>query len=208
MFQCQKTSLRTEMTKSGAKQSGVTLVEVLVSIMLMSFALLGMAAMQAQSLAQQTSATSRANISTLVADVTDRMRTNLTQSPGYDTGVSTPTFSISSTWAGQTTVPSAPSTDCNASVCDAVTRASYDLTNWRRKVRAEIPQGSAQISGGAQTGVNITLMWFDKDFRSGETARQSATCTAAMTGGAAQTCCPSTASAPAGVRCHNTTILP
>lgn len=189
-------------------QSGITLIEVLVSILLMSFALLGMAALQAQSLAQQTSATTRGNVSSLISDVADRLRSNLSQSPGYDTTLSTPTFTLSSSWANQATPPSAPSIDCKATICDAPTRAAYDLATWRLKVRSELPQGSALIQGNDQAGVNITLMWLDKEFRSGDTLRQSATCTSAMTGGAAQTCCPAVASAPAGVRCHITTILP
>jgi type IV pilus assembly protein PilV len=186
----------------------VTLVEVLVSILLMSFALLGMAALQAQSLSQQTGATTRGNISTLLSDVADRLRTNLSQSPGYDPVSGTPTFSLTSSWSDQATVPAVPATDCNTTVCTAADRASYDLAAWQRKVRVELPLGSAQISGGNQTGINITLMWFDKDFRSADTLRQSTTCVAGMSAGAAQTCCPSTATAPAGVRCHNTTILP
>lgn len=191
-----------------ARQRGVTLVEVLVSILLMSFALLGMAALQTQSLASQTSATARGGISALLSDVTDRLRTNLSQSPGYDTGNPTPAFFLDATWASQLTLPAAPAIDCNTTICLAPARATYDLTTWRRKVRAELPSGSAMVQGSDQAGVNITLMWFDKDFRTGETMRQSPTCTAAMTGGAAQTCCPSEASAPVGVRCHRTTILP
>lgn len=189
-------------------QSGVTLVEVLVSILIMSFALLGMAALQAQSMAQQTSARARGNVTSLVSDISDRMRSNLTQSPGYDTTVVSPTFAITSSWASQASPPATPSSDCKTTNCDAATRATYDLATWRIKVRNELPQGSVQISGGQQSGINITVMWLDKEFRSGDTLRQSPSCTSSMTGGATQTCCPSTASAPTGVRCHNTTIVP
>ena len=195
-------------SRAGRAQSGVTLIEVLVSIMLMSFALLGMAALQAQSMALQTSATTRSSVAVLVADVADRMRSNLTQSPGYDTSVVSPTFTISANWAGQATPPSTPSTDCKTTACNAAARATYDLATWRIKVRTELPRGSAMISGGQQTGIAVTIMWFDKEFRSGETLTQTPACTAAMTGGAVQTCCPAAAAAPTGVRCHNTIILP
>ena len=190
------------------KQSGVTLIEVLVSIMLMSFALLGMAALQAQSMALQTSATTRSSVAILIADISDRMRSNLTESPGYDTTVATPTFAITTNWAAQATPPATPSTNCKTTACSATTRATFDLATWRIKVRSELPQGSALISGGQQTGINVTVMWFDKEFRSGDALTQSPTCTAAMTGGATQTCCPAAAAAPAGVRCHNITVLP
>lgn len=198
----------TTTTPANIRQKGVTLIEVLVSILLMSFALLGMAALQAQSMALQTSATTRGNVAVLIADISDRMRSNLSESPGYDTAVVTPTFAITADWAGQATTPATPSTDCKTTVCSASQRATFDLTTWRIKVRNELPRGSALISGGQQTGINVTVMWFDKEFRSGETLTQTPACTAAMTGGATQTCCPAAAAAPAGVRCHNITLLP
>ena len=189
-------------------QSGVTLIEVLVSILLMSFALLGMAALQAESISQQVGATTRANLSSLTSDIADRMRSNLSRAPGFDLTVSTPTFAISASWAAQASNLTAANPDCATGVCTALQRETYDLTTWRRKVRADMPVGSALISGTVQTGVDVTIMWFDKNFRNGETPRQTPTCTAAMTAGAAQTCCPAVAAAPAGVRCHRTTILP
>ena len=189
-------------------QSGVTLIEVLVSILLMSFALLGMAALQAESISQQVGATTRSNLSSLTSDIADRMRSNLSRAPGYDLASGTPTFAISASYAGQATNLAAPTTDCAATTCTAAQRETYDLTTWRRKVRSELPRGSALISGTVQDGVAVTIMWFDKDFRNGEVVRQTPSCTAAMTAGAAQTCCPSIALVPAGVRCHRTTILP
>lgn len=189
-------------------ESGVTLIEVLVSILLMSFAMLGMAALQAESISQQVGATTRANLSSLTSDIADRMRSNLSRAPGYDAASGTPTFSIATSWAGQATTVAAPTTDCAATACSAAERETYDLATWRRKVRAEMPVGSALISGTVQDGVAVTIMWLDKDFRNGEALRQTPNCTAAMTAGAAQTCCPAIASVPAGVRCHRTTILP
>ncbi len=191
-----------------SKQKGVTLIEVLVSIMLMSFALLGMAALQAQSMALQTSSTTRSNVAVLVADISDRMRSNLSESPGYDTTIATPTFAITANFSSQATPPSTPATNCMTTACNASARATYDLATWRIKVRNELPQGSALITGGQQTGINVTIMWFDKEFRSGEALRQTPECTAAMTGGATQTCCPAAAAAPVGVRCHNSTLFP
>jgi type IV pilus assembly protein PilV len=193
-------------TCASVRQSGVTLVEVLVSVLLMSFALLGMAALQAQSMAQQTSSTTRGNLSSLISDVADRLRSNLSSAPGYSPGNTA--FTLSTTWAAQATIPAAPTTDCKATACDVATRSTYDLVTWQRKVRSELPQGSALISGDVQSGVNVTVMWFDKDFRSGDVLNQSPTCTNTMTAGQAQTCCPAAASAPAGVRCHRTTLIP
>ena len=189
-------------------ERGVTLIEVLVSILLMSFALLGMAALQAESMSQQVGATTRANLSSLTSDIADRMRSNLSRSPGYSSSVGTPTFAISTSWAAQSTIVAAATTDCAIAVCTPEAREAYDLATWQRRVRTELPRGSVLISGRQQDVIIVTLMWFDKDFRSEGSARQSPQCTAAMTAGAAQTCCPGVAAAPAGVRCHRTTMLP
>lgn len=167
-----------------------------------------MAALQAQSMALQTSATTRGNVAVLIADISDRMRSNLSESPGYDATVVTPTFAITANYAGQATPPSTPATNCMTTNCNAAARATYDLATWRIKVRNELPRGSALITGGQQTGINVTVMWFDKEFRSGEALTQTPACTAAMTGGATQTCCPAAAAAPVGVRCHNSTLFP
>jgi len=189
------------------RQSGITLVEVLVSILLMSFALLGMAALQAQSLAQQTAATTRGNISTLISDLSDRLRSNLSKAPGYDP-LSAATFSLTSTWAAQASVPSAPATDCTTTTCDAATRSTYDLVTWQRKVRSVMPQGSAIIKGDVQAGIDVTLMWFDKEFRSVDTLSQSATCPATTLPTTPPTCCPTEAAVPTGVRCQRITLMP
>lgn len=189
-------------------QRGITLIEVLVSVLLLSFALLGMAALQAQSLAQQTTAVTRGNVPALIADITDRMRSNLSRAPGYSTAPGTATFAITANWAAQATAISNPSTNCLTTVCDAAARETYDLTVWRQMVRRELPRGSALLTGEVRTGVNITLMWFDKDFRSGDTMRTSPTCAAGDGLGARQTCCPAEASVPEGVRCLNTTVVP
>jgi type IV pilus assembly protein PilV len=191
-------------------QSGVTLIEVMVSVLLLSLALLGMAALQAGSLSKQTSALARGNSAGLISDITDRMRANLSRAPGYDTSVATPTFTINQTWAAQQTATFTISKNCLTTSCNAAEREEFDLNTWRNAVRTNLPQGSALISGDIRRGIDVTLMWFDKEYIADDTRtlRSTAVCTAATTGGLAQTCCPSTASQPAGVRCFNVTVMP
>lgn len=193
-------------TQTPTSQSGVTLIEVLISLLIMSFALLGMAGMQARSMAVQSSAVNRGNIATLISDFADRARSNLSAAPAV--------FSVNANWSNQTTPPSEPTTNCDSTTCTATERANFDLTMWRRKVRASLPQGSVFVSGNNQSGFQVTLMWLDKEFStfdsaSGATAlRTSTTCTSSTAGSALQTCCPTDAAAPAGVRCLRSTVLP
>jgi type IV pilus assembly protein PilV len=196
--------------KRTVNQSGVTLIEVLVSVLLMSIALLGMASLQATAVSQQSSSSSRSNAADLISDMTERLRASLPNAPGYKDGV-TGTFTITDSWATQNSGTLAtPSVDCLLNACNATQQAEYDLQSWRLKVRRAMPQGSALISGDIQNGVAITLMWYDKEFKQGadNELRTSDQCTAADAVAQRQVCCPAVAAAPVGVRCYNLTVLP
>ncbi len=191
-------------------QSGVTLIEVLISILIMSIGLLGMAALQAAAISQQSSAIAQGNASDLIPDISERLRANLQNAPGFNPST-TGTFTITDSWLDQNSSTIAyPSKDCLLVACNTSERAEYDLQTWRIKVRSALPQGSALIGGNVQDGVSLTLMWFDKEFKNGNNAdlRSSTQCTAADTVAQRQICCPVAASAPAGVRCYNITLLP
>ena len=196
--------------------SGSSLIEVLVSLVIMSIATLGMAALQAQSIGQQVSATSRAKLAFLTADFSDRMRSNLSQVPKTEQSANASAFHLVSSWANQALVPVAVPKFCNASDLGAQQRSVCDVASWRVKLREEIPGGSAQISGSSQDGIKLTLMWFDKQHRTRpdlkretEQLRDSDSCDKlGLSSASLQNCCPGTAQVPKGVRCHTTLLLP
>lgn len=182
----------------------------------MSIATLGLAALQAQSIAQQVGANSRAKLALLTADFSDRMRSNLSQAPKPEQSASTSAFRLVSSWANQAGAPAAAPNFCSVSNVSAQQRAICDVASWRIKLRTELPGGSAHISGNTQDGIKLTLMWFDKQFRTrpdqkreAEQLRSSDSCeTIGLSSAAAQSCCPSAAQVPKGVRCHTTLLLP
>jgi len=219
--------LRAPTCISGA-QRGVTLVEVLVSLVILSVALLGIAGLQAATTSYQTGTATRASLSFHLNDLTGRMRSNITQVVGFDASASAPSpgYSYSQTWSDQQTTISAPSKLCgiesSAVACSAAERAAYDLYMWRKQVRESNPQGSVMLTGDVANGVTAMFMWFDKDNSSGGALRTASTCPSSyaadhllgkdIVNGQAtmekQVCCPSAASAPQGVRCANFTVLP
>lgn len=201
--------------KTGIKQCrGATLVEVLVSILLLSFTLLGIAGLMSATIRHQIGVETRSAITLLFSDVTNRLRTNLPQLSGFDSSV----YTYGASWASQQAAIPAPGTNCGpdaTAACTSVERAAYDLWEIRSMTRRALPQGSLQLSGNTINGLTVTYLWLDKEFTEHLTAtsppslRTSVSCSTALQG-QQQTCCPiaaSVASTP-GVRCLNFTFIP
>lgn len=197
-------------------QLGVTLIEVLIAVLVLSIGLLGIAGLQAATVRYKINTWSRVAVSDLVADIADRIRANSNAagtSFGEVTAVAS-SYTLSSSWSDQQAATlSLPSPNCNSATCTAAERAAFDMVEWRTKVREKIPQGGALISGTKLSGFNITFMWFDKTYTDKEKASDSAlltstTCDGTEDGVTRQTCCPSEASAPAGVRCISFQVIP
>lgn len=191
---------------------GVTLIEVMIAILILSFALLGIAGLQITAAKYKIDTWARAAASTLISDLSERVRIN-TDSAGtsFFTGVTVASaYSISAPWATQQSTSFTVSTNCETSTCSSADRATYDLLVWRQRLRDAMPQGAAMISGTRRDGLDVTLMWMDKDMinPADKTLAASTTCTGNESGMAQQTCCPSAAAVPSGVRCARFTFVP
>lgn len=196
--------------------AGFSLVEVMVSMVILSIGLLGIGGLQAGVARYKVNSWARAALSGLYSDFADRVRMNTdVAGANFITGVpGASQYVLNSTWAAQQgSTPATPSPNCETAVCTTAERATYDMAVWRQLIRAKLPQGSALVSGDRRDSFQVTLMWFDKEMtdlggNSDSQLVSSATCTTTMTGMARQSCCPAAASAPAGVRCANFTFIP
>lgn len=191
-----------------SRQSGVTLVEVLVSMLIMALGMVSLAALQTFTLKYQMGSVQRAQLSGLLSDYTERVRSNLLQAPGQQPASP---YLMAATWTQQATAaPPAIAKDCASEACVAAELAAFDMAQWRARVRNELPQGSVRVDASGNNGMTITFMWSDKEMRADavQVARTSNTCTAAMTGLDQQTCCPQSVGAPEGVRCARFEVLP
>jgi type IV pilus assembly protein PilV len=200
---------------SHTNQQGATLIEVLVALLLLSFTLLGIAGLLSATTRYQVGTEGRSMSALMFNDLTNRMRTNLPQVPGYDAANATPVYGYSDSWSTQQAAITAPSTNCGPSAtatCTSADRATYDLWEIRSMARRSMPQGSLLLSGNITTGVTATYMWFDKDSTNDAASglNQNATCSSTTTGGLRQTCCPAAAGVGTtlGVRCLNFTFVP
>src|SRR6218665_3840958 len=193
---------------------GVTLVEVMVAIVVLSIGLLGIAGLQAATLKYKINTWAPSSASTLLSELSERVRINpdAAGSSFPEPGVNTePKYIIDATWAAQQSDALNPVTpDCETAICTSSQRAAPDMQVWRQRVRNNLPQGAALISGNRKIGLTVTMMWFDKEpiDSAAEDLVAASVCSGGEKGMAQQTCCPSEADAPAGVRCARFSFIP
>ncbi len=154
--------------ESAPRQRGFSLVEVMVTLAIVSVAALGMASLQTVALRSNNNALLESQAATLAQDMIERIRAN----PG---GVYTTTFNA---------VLSNSNVVCEGryASCDADTMAQYDLVHWKcslgavvlsgacamRGVAGQLPNGdgSLTVAGNIYT---ITIRWFDAASNSNRT---------------------------------------
>lgn len=113
-----------------SRQSGSTLMEVLISLLVLSFGMLGMAGVQGVSLRGNQAAYYRTMATTLSTDIVERLRANLSavDDGSYNdvTGVATAT--------------------CFTMVgCTDTQMAAQDILDWTASVAAALPLGTAVV---------------------------------------------------------------
>lgn len=113
------------------RQTGVTLIEVLVTLLLVSIGLIGSFAMQARAVQDNQSAYYRSQAVNMATDMADRIRLNSSAATTYDDVV--PTSTIQNFTA-------------NGQDSAAVALAKRDIRTWLEWVQASLPSGRAQIS--------------------------------------------------------------
>ena len=117
--------------KSRNKQQGISMLEVLITALILSLGLLGLAGLQVKSMQFNHSAYLRSQATLLAYDITDRMRANqaAVTAGNYDK-VTTPP-------------PSAVASCKTTTGCTASQMAQNDLREWKDAVAATLPNGLA-----------------------------------------------------------------
>jgi len=144
-----------------ARQSGSSLIEVLVALLVISVGLLGIAKTQALSLGNTKTASSRSVASIHAASLASAMHANKSY---WAAGLAPATVTVTgaasspddtvisdSTLAGYTT-------DCVAGSCTPVEMAAYDLRHWGRDMALHLPAAKGTVACSMQVGaVNCTV---------------------------------------------------
>ena len=145
-------SLMTNRTMKMPRQTGFTLIEVMVTVIVLAIGLLGLAGLQATSLAFNSTAYQRSQATSLAYDIADRMRANVVaaRNGAYD-------VNFGFTDPGAATV------------------ADMDLGQWRQALINTLPgPGTGSIT--QNTGVFTIIVQWD-DSRGQEAPRQFTTMT-------------------------------
>ena len=148
-------------------QTGSSLIEVLVALLLLSFCLLGLARLMAGNLRSHTESVIQANLNLLANDALGRIRANPSELPGSGAGNG---YHFAASWSAQQgNMEAAPSPNCITSACTNAERAAFDLWQLRSSSRALLPQGALSLvsnsnsSSTPNSGWILSLYWFDKD---------------------------------------------
>ncbi len=136
------------------KQSGFTLLEVLVAMIVLSIGLLGLSGLQTTSVRSNHSAFLRSQATTLTMDIMDRMRANRdgAVAGSYNINYATP----------------ATSPGCSLN-CSNGQVAQRDLFEWRSFVE-RLPGGESEVTVSSAGVAEVKIRWSDN--RGGATAAE------------------------------------
>jgi type IV pilus assembly protein PilV len=127
------------------QQCGVSLIESMIALLVISIGLLGIAAMQMTAMKQNGSALHHSKAVWAAYDMADRIRANFGQFGIYD-GIDTTTVY---------------NQNCTTGVCTAAEMTVSDAREWSSIV-ADLPAGRGTITNPNANEILIRVMWDDE----------------------------------------------
>ncbi|MCW5618894.1 MAG: type IV pilus modification protein PilV [Nitrosomonas sp.] len=131
------------------KSRGISMLEVLITILIVSLGLLGMAGLITTGMKSNATAHYRSVATNQAQDIADRMRANLSgvRDGFYD--------------ALTTSIPAG--TDCIATECNALQVSVFDHAQWNDVNARVLPGGAGTVTGSLVDGFLIVVMWVEKE---------------------------------------------
>jgi type IV pilus assembly protein PilV len=181
------------------KQTGATLIEIMIAIIVMAIGLLGLASLQTNAMKFQKSSSQRSEATQAAADLGDRMRSNwpsivkISQphDPMQANNIKAGNI-LSYTFQEEYNISSVanhtPPNNCKATSCQQSQIAANDIQEWLRDLQRRLVGGAGivvPVPGATYPTFIITVMWKEPSFTGLDAT------------------CPPVAKAPVGVRCYN-----
>lgn len=128
---------------AGGRGRGFTLMEVLVSVLILSVGVLGVAGLQTLSLQNTSNSLLRTRATMMAYEIIDRARANRGQS-----------------YAIALADPAPVGVDCEIQNCNPAQLRDYEQTVWKNDLGADLPNGNGSIviAGASMT---VTVQWQD-----------------------------------------------
>jgi len=162
--------------RDARRQSGFTMLEVLISMVIIAFGLLGVAGLQVFALKNNQSATFRSTATMLAADMTDRIKANV--GGAIDGAYNAPSLATYGTAIA----------GCTAAGCTTAELAQNDLFEWQQRIAVSLPAGAGivcldstphdgetstapECDNSGETNYVVKIWWSDDRTRSGNLAR-------------------------------------
>lgn len=137
-------------------EAGVSLIEVLVAILVVSFGVLAMSGLLTNSTRYGKTSEFRAIATLLANDIADRMRANIE-------GVTANNYVLAGEYEYLSGPPAAdPKCSSAASPCTAAEMAAKDVADWKRALYFGLPGGAGYLSVSADhTAADVWVAWTD-----------------------------------------------
>jgi len=123
-------------------QRGITMVETLVALLVLSIGMLGIAGLYVETMRSNRTAMIRSLAVSLVQDMSDRIRANARAQGAYDMAA----------YGGN---PAVQGCAGGAANCTDTALAEDDLARWRQQVLAQLPGAATNVTYVAAAGANV-----------------------------------------------------
>lgn len=150
--------------------TGFTLIEVLIAMLVLAIGLLGLAGLQTYTLRSNLDAYNHSQVTQLLYDMADRMRTNsktVDATGKVITNAALASYVINNTLddnrtKGKTVNSSDPCRTANNTACTPVKIIEYDLIEWSNAITGiPLPMGRGCITTTNNINFNIYITWDD-----------------------------------------------
>jgi type IV pilus assembly protein PilV len=147
---------KVEMVRAG----GFTLLESMVSFVILGVGLLGIAALQGNALRYSNQAYQRGQAVIVAYDIFERMRAN---PAGAAAG-----YYVSERIEDGSSPPPSPDDrpekafDCTLRSCNPQQLAKYDMEKWNQSISQLLPSGSATLIANGKNEYEVTISWMEQ----------------------------------------------
>lgn len=140
------------------KQTGLSLIEILVTVLIVNFGILGLSKLQLTNLKSINNSILSLNASFYAESLVDKLQGNSDYAKSSNSAYVLADFT-------DTPSSQASSAVCISSSCSAANLAIYDMNTWLYKIKTRFPKGKAKITKadtGSTTMYTIEIQWVYK----------------------------------------------